>query len=459
MYKHHELLSRSGDEQLPLVALAGRPNVGKSTLFNRLTGSRRALIDPNPGMTRDRLYGTVHDERGAFRLVDTGGLDIGGRIESMISEQTRQALAQADLVVFMIDGRESITAADEEIARELRKQDKNVLVFVNKLDGGDEMKYDTGVYSLGFEHILKGSAEHRLELDILLDQVFETLGEHIGQAREDIPETETPIRLAIIGRPNAGKSSIVNRLLREERVMVSDIAGTTRDPIDSYLNFKDQLFCLVDTAGIRKRGKIEGSQEHLSVMMAKKQVSFADVICVVIDASEPEAVQDAAIAGIANDAYRPTIVLVNKWDLVKDKESDTTRIFEDRIRRRLKFLEGAPFLFISAKTGQRVSRILEIAKQLYDKTQQRVPTAKVNRFVEDIKSRYRIPSYKGYLIKIYYMTQVETNPPTFVASVNSKKPLYFSQERFILNRLREAFDLDGIPIKLITKPRSRNDSR
>ena len=455
MYKQHELLSQSGDGKLPLVALVGRPNVGKSTLFNRLTGSRRAIIDPNPGMTRDRLYGTVVDDQGSFRIVDTGGLDVGDQIQSLITDQTRQAIAAADLVVFMLDGREGLLSGDREIAEELRKSSKRIIVFINKLDGGNEMKYDTEVYSLGFQSILRGSAEHRLDIDTLYDAIFKELGDRSGL--EVAPDQEKGLRLAIIGRPNAGKSSIVNFLLREERVMVSDIAGTTRDPIDSYLTYKDQLFCIVDTAGIRKRGKIEGSQEHLSVMMAKRQVAYADVICVILDASEPEAAQDAAIAGIAADAYRPTIIIVNKWDLVPDKETATTLVFEDRIRRRLKFLEKAPFIFVSAKTGQRVAKILDIAMDLNERSRRRVPTAVLNRFVEDMKSNHRLPSYKGYLIKIYYMTQVDTNPPTFMASVNTTKPLHFSQERFLLNRIREQFDLDGIPIKLICKPRSRND--
>jgi GTP-binding protein len=455
MYKFHELLSQAGDKKLPLVALVGRPNVGKSTLFNRLTGSRRAIIDPNPGMTRDRLYGTIRDERGAFLLVDTGGLDTGGFMENMISDQTRQAIGAADVVVFMLDGREGILAGDEEIALELRKMNKSVIVFFNKLDGGSDMKYDTQVYALGFETILRGSAEHRLQIEELQDVLFRELGDRSTGKGELVDEK--PLRLAIIGRPNAGKSSIVNRLLKEDRVMVSDIAGTTRDPIDSYLTYQKRLFCIVDTAGIRKRGKIEGSQEHLSVMMAKRQVQFADVICVIIDASEPEAVQDAAIAGIATDAFRPTIILVNKWDLVANKESNTPLLFEDRIRRRLKFLDKVPFIFASAKTGQRVSKILDTAITLRTKADKRIPTSVLNRFVEDMKSNYRIPAHKGYLFKIFYMTQVDTNPPTFVAVINSRKPLYFSQERFITNRIREAFDLHGIPIRLITK--SRADSR
>jgi len=454
MKKKHELLTQSSDENLPLVALVGRPNVGKSTLFNRLTDSKRAIIDPNPGMTRDRLYGTVDDDlRGSFRIVDTGGLDSGGLIEDMITDQTKQAISKADVVVFMLDGREGILAGDDEIAIELRKIGKPVIVFINKLDGGTSMKFDTDFYALGFENILAGSAEHRLEIAELLDAIFHYLGD-LNRFESD-EESEEPLRMAIIGRPNAGKSSIVNRMLHEERVMVSDIAGTTRDPIDSYLTYKGELFCIVDTAGIRKRGKIEGSQEHLSVMMARRQVQFADIICVIIDASEPEAVQDAAIAGIANDSYRPTIIIVNKWDLVEDKETDTAKKFEDRIRRRLKFLEKAPFIFVSAKTGQRVSKILEIASEMVFRARQRIPTGVLNRFVEEMKKNHRMPSHKGYQVKIYYMTQVQVNPPTFVAVVNSQKALYFSQERFLNNRIREAFELHGIPIKVIIRPRTR----
>lgn len=445
-------LTDISDRDLPTVALIGRPNVGKSTMFNRLTRSRRAIVDPTPGMTRDRLYGTMHRASGSYRLVDTGGLETETEtIPQMIRDQTNHAINEAVVVVFMIDGREGLTAADEEIAHALRQLPKPCLLFVNKMDEGEHQLFDTSVYSLGFEEILFGSSEHGRGIEDLLDRVEANM---IGHWRDPKQEAEEPpIRLAIIGRPNAGKSSIVNKMLNEERVMVSDIPGTTRDPIDSFLNYNKQTFCLVDTAGIRRRGKIKGSQESLSVMMARRQVESADVIALMIDATDSGAQQDSAIAAIAVEAYKPLIIVVNKWDLIEDKSTHTARDFEDKLRRRMKFLETTPFIFISAKTGQRVTKVLELATTLYERAGTRITTGVLNRFVEFMKTNYKIPTHKGRGFKIYYMTQVDTRPPTFMVSVNTKQPLHFSQERFLMNRIREAVELDGVPIRLIIKPR------
>ncbi len=446
-------LTAPEDRDLPIVALVGRPNVGKSTLFNRLTRSRRAIVDPTPGMTRDRMYGTIDGDQGRFRLADTGGIeDSPDRIVAMIRGQTDRAIREAVAVVFLIDGREGVTIADEEIGRALRQSGKPVILFVNKLDLGEERGYDTAVYSLGFETVLFGSAEHgRGQQDLL--EAIERLLEGKWRLPKQAPE-DAPIRLAIVGRPNAGKSSIVNKTLNEERVMVSEIPGTTRDPIDSYLKYAKRTFCLVDTAGIRRRGRIQGSQESLSVMMAERQVRDADVIALLIDASDPIASQDAAIASIAHKAFKPIVVVVNKWDLVEDKQTHTARQFEDKIRRRLKFLETAPFVFVSALTGQRVTRVLDLAIDLRDRAARRVTTGVLNRFVADMAKNNRLPSRKGRLLKIYYITQIGESPPTFVLMVNTNEPLHFSQQRFLANRIRETFDLDGVPVRLIFKPRS-----
>ena len=315
-------LAEISDANLPIVALVGRPNVGKSTLFNRLTRSRRAIVDATPGMTRDRLYGSIHRDQGSYRLVDTGGIEESpDMIASMIRDQTHRAIGEAALVVFMIDGREGLLPGDEEIAKALRQVGKASLCFVNKLDGGEDQLTDTAVYKLGFKQTLFGSAEHNRGIDDLMNEVDRAM-EHSWKQPRESPEIP-PIRLAIVGRPNVGKSSVVNKLLHENRVMVSEIAGTTRDPIDSFLNFKKQPFCLVDTAGIRKRGKIAGSQESLSVMMAKRQVEQADVIVLMVDATDPGSSQDSAIAGIAHKAYKPIVVVVNKWDLIENKETQT----------------------------------------------------------------------------------------------------------------------------------------
>ena len=451
-------LSNIEDRELPVVAVVGQPNVGKSTMFNRLTRSRRAIIDPTPGMTRDRLYGTIHRDLGSFRLVDTGGIEErSDLIAEMIKNQTHMAIQEAEVIVFMVDGRAGLSVADDEIGQALRMLGKPVIFFVNKMEGRAPQDIDADFYKFGFGTMLTGSAAHGEGMENLMLAVEQHLE---GKWRDPKKSTEQPpIRLAIIGRPNAGKSSLVNKMLNEERVMVSDIAGTTRDPIDSYLNYQKQPFCLVDTAGIRKRGKIKGSQESLSVLMATRQVENADVIALMIDASNSEAAQDAAIAGIANKAFKPIIVIVNKWDLVEDKETNTPKKFEERIRRRLKFLETSPFLFVSAKTGQRVTRILDLAVDLHERASKRVTTGVLNRFVEDMAKNYRVPRAKGRHFKVFFMTQVEVSPPTFVAVVNTSQALHFTQERFLLNRIREAFELEGVPIKLITKPRSgRNNS-
>lgn len=445
-------LTNISDRHLPIVALVGRPNVGKSTMFNRLTRSRRAIIDPTPGMTRDRLYGTIHRDQGSYRLVDTGGIEEqDDMIVEMIRNQTHAAIQEAEVVVFLVDGREGLTIPDEEICRALRMIQKPKFLFVNKMEGKTPDQIDPEFFKLGFKQVLIGSSEHGHGIETLLETIDENM-QGKWRTPQAAPEEE-PLRLAIIGRPNVGKSSILNKLLNEERVMVSNVAGTTRDPIDTHLNYKKHPFCIVDTAGIRKRGRIEGSQESLSVMMAKRQVEDADVVAVMIDASDPTAQQDAAIAGIADKAFKPVIVVVNKWDLVEDKETNTTKLFEDRIRRRMKFLETSPFVFVSAKTGQRVTRVLDLALGIRDRMDKRVGTGVLNRFVEDIGKNYRVPRAKGQSVKIYYMTQVETRPPTFVMSTNRDDEPHFHQVRFLKNRLREAFDLDGIPLKLIFKKR------
>ncbi|CAM2064916.1 ribosome biogenesis GTPase Der [Sulfidibacter corallicola] len=449
-------LSGIEDRELPVVAVIGQPNVGKSTLFNRLTRSRRAIIDPTPGMTRDRLYGTITRDNGSFRLVDTGGIEErSDLIAEMIKNQTHQAIEEAEVIVFLVDGRAGLSAADTEIGQALRMVSKPIILFVNKMEGRAPEDIDTDFFRFGFNEMLTGTAAHGEGIDNLLEAIDRHLEGKWRKPRQSAEER--PVRLAIIGRPNAGKSSLVNKMLNEERVMVSDIAGTTRDPIDSYLNYKKKTFCLVDTAGIRKRGRIQGSQESLSVLMAKRQVEDADVIALLIDASAPEAAQDAAIAGIANKAFKPVIVVVNKWDLVEDKETNTVKRFEERIRRRLKFLETSPFVFISALTGQRVTRILDLATELHERASRRVTTGVLNRFVEDVKTKYRVPRAKGRHLKIFYMTQVESSPPTFVAVVNTKEELHFTQERFLINRIRDAFELEGVPIRLIAKPRSAKE--
>lgn len=450
------VLTELEDRNLPAVALVGRPNVGKSTLFNRLTRSRRAIIDASPGMTRDRLYGTVSHGDHRFRLIDTGGIEEDpDRMIQLIRSQAEAAIWEAQVIVFLVDGRAGLLSGDRQIGIALRSLGKPVIVFANKLDQGEESRLDTEIYELGFARVVTGSAEHDEGMADLLDGIAEHLTDASHEKAAEKPSQS--LRLAIIGRPNVGKSSLVNRLLGEERVLVSDIPGTTRDPVDTYLTYGEQDYCLVDTAGIRKSGRIKGSQEHLSVLMAKRQVARAHVIVMIIDASDPLAAQDATIAGIADQSFRPVILAVNKWDLISDKQTHTARDFESRIRRRMKFLEASPFVFVSAKTGQRVSRILDLARDIRRRACHRVPTALLNQFVVAMAKTSRLPTHKGKRLKILYMTQVEVDPPKFVCVVNTRMPLHFSQERYLINKISEAFSFQGIPVKLIVKPRARKE--
>lgn len=443
-------LTETRDRDLPLVALVGRPNVGKSTLFNRLTFSRRAIIDSQPGMTRDRLYGTVRQQDHAFRIVDTGGIEEDPDLMArLIRSQTQSAIAEATLLVWIVDGREPLTAGDQRIAEALRTAGKPVVVFVNKMDvDRDSGLRDTDVFRFGFQQVCWGSAEHNRGMDTLLEALIEQL-----PATPANPQTPQPdlITLAVVGRPNVGKSSLINRILGEDRLVVSDIPGTTRDPVDSLLRFEKQNLCLLDTAGIRRRGRIQGSQESLSVMMATRHMERADVVLMVIDASDPSTSQDAAIAGLAHEAKRPLIIVVNKWDLIQDKTQNTPKQFEEAIRRRLKFLEGTPFVFVSAKTGQRITRPLKLALSVGLRARHRVSTGKLNRFVQAMNASTRMPTHRGKRLKIYYMAQVETRPPTFVATANTRGPLHFSQHRFLMNQIQDAFDLQGIPVEIVLK--------
>jgi len=451
------ILTDIQDRDLPAVALVGRPNVGKSTLFNRLTRSRRAIIDATPGMTRDRLYGTISHGTSQFRLIDTGGIEEDpDRMVQLIRSQAEAAIFEAQVIVFIVDGRRGLVSGDHQIATALRALGKPVIVFANKVDVDEAVPLDTEVYELGFSHVQVGSAEHNLGIVDLLD-ALEPLLSNVKRS-DSSQETADAIRLAVIGRPNVGKSSLSNRLLGEDRVLVSDIPGTTRDPIDTYLTYNEIDFCLIDTAGIRKSGRIKGSQEHMSVLMAKRQVERAHIIVMMIDATDHLAGQDASIAGIAQDSFRPVIVVVNKWDLVPEKRTQTHKEFESRIRRKLKFLEDSPFVFVSAKTGQRVTRILDLARDMRQRALHRVSTGMLNQFVAKMGDHARLPTHKGRRLKIFYMTQVEVDPPTFVCVVNTRKALHFSQERFLINKITQFFGFQGVPLKLIVKPRSNRPS-
>ena len=421
-----------------LIAIVGRPNVGKSTLFNRLIGKRRSIVTDEPGITRDRIYGTTRWNGRSFEVVDTGGIVPGDETEipRKIVEQAQVAIDHASLIFLVVDGRTAIAAPDQELARLLRKAGKTVFLVVNKIDSGKQNS-DTGeFFRLGFRDVFPVSAEHGRGITELLDQVAIAM-----PVEEEVQETPE-IRIAIIGRPNVGKSTLLNRLVGEDRAMVSPVAGTTRDAVDSVVESDGTTFRFVDTAGIRRKGKTELKAEKLSVLMARRHMEQSDVAILLIDGTQGVTAVDAHIGGYAHEAHRSVIIVVNKWDVVQ-KSHSVTADFEKDIREKLKFLSFAPIVFISAKTGQRVQKLYGAIKEVYAARFQRVPTSELNElFREGTFGRGGLPAD----VKIRYIAQVKTNPPTFVMFSNKLSKLHFSFERFVENRIRQKFPFAGTPI-------------
>jgi GTP-binding protein len=447
-----------------MVVIVGRPNVGKSTLFNRLIGQRRAIVGDEPGITRDRIYGEVEWAGTKFSLVDTGGIvpDDDAVIPANILKQAGVAIAEAQLLIWVVDARKGITQLDEELAGLLRATGKPVLVAANKSDSASLESESTEFYRFGFEDVYPVSAEQGIGIGELLDGVIQFL--QVGP-EADTDETDIPreLRLAIVGRPNVGKSSLLNRLLGEDRVIVSPMAGTTRDAIDTVLETPERTFRIVDTAGIRRKGKTDEMAEKLSVIMARKSLERADVAIVLIDAVEGVTALDANIAGYALDAGCSIILAVNKWDAIAEKETNTANEFERGLRDKMKFLEWAPVITMSALTGQRLERILPLAVRADEARNRRIPTAQLNDFFERAVAQPRggtapSPGKSGYSrLKVQYLTQVGVRPPTFVVFTSGGKPgLHFSYERYLLNRLREEFDFFATPLRIIEKHKRKN---
>jgi GTP-binding protein len=448
---------------LPLVAIVGRPNVGKSTLFNRIISERRSITGDEPGITRDRIYGEAEWNGRRFSIVDTGGIvpDDDAVIPSNILKQAGAAIEDAQALLWVVDARKGVTPLDEELARLLRTTGKPVLVAANKADA---VRWETDAgefYRFGFDEVFPVSAEQGNGVGDLLDAVVENFQPDERGLEED-EEGKNPqpreLRLAIIGRPNVGKSSLLNRLLGEERVIVSPVAGTTRDAVDTLLEVEGQPFRIVDTAGIRRKGKTEEVTEKLSVMMARRSLERADVAIVVIDAAEGVAALDANIAGYAHDAGCSIILAVNKWDAVPDKETGTPAAFERGLRDKMKFLEWAPVVTISALSGQRVERILPLALRANEARNRRIPTSQLNAFFERAVSQPRgggAPApVKGGVSRLHvqYMTQVGVRPPAFVLfTKGGRAGLHFSYERYLQNRLREEFDFFATPLRIIER--------
>lgn len=439
----------------PLVAIIGRPNVGKSTLFNRLTASRKAIVGDEPGITRDRIYGEVDWKAKTFRLVDTGGIvpDDEAVIPANIFKQASQAINEASAIIWVVDSRAGVIPLDEELAVLLRNTGKPVFIAANKAESRKVENEAAEFHRFGFE-LIPVSAEHGNGVGDLIDEVFDVLDfEH-----EPVEEKSEEIKLAIIGRPNVGKSSLLNKILGEERVIVSPIAGTTRDAIDTHLEADGQHYLLIDTAGIRRKGKTTEMAEKLSVIMAKKSLERADVAILVIDAVEGVTALDANIAGYAVDSGCSVIIAVNKWDAVEEKETNTIYEFERELRRQMKFLDWAPIVTLSALTGQRVTKILPLVAQAYAARNLRLQTSKLNRFFEDSISQPKggtapAPVKGGFSrLKVQFLTQAGIRPPLFILFTSGGKAgLHFSYLRYIENRLREEFDFFATPIRLVER--------
>ena len=426
--------------RMPTVCLVGKPNVGKSTIFNRLIGKKVSIIEDTPGVTRDRIYGDVHYKDYSFHLIDTGGIDSTNTdFNTEIKIQAELAIDEADIVVFVVDGKESITSNDLLIRDMLMKSGKDVIVAVNKIDNNNRLDNIYEFYELGFETILPISGEHNLGILELLDKIVENF-----KPLPEISYSSDKIKFCLIGRPNVGKSSLVNALLNEEKVIVSDIAGTTRDAIDTEFKYDGKNYVAIDTAGMRKKGKIYENIEKYSVIRSMKAIERSDVCCVVINAEEGVIEHDKHIASYALEAGKPIVLVVNKWDTVADKND--IKSFTTLLRNEFQFLSYVPIVFLSAKTKKRIHTLMPEIDKVYKNAGLEIKTSILNDVIREAVLLNQPPSYKGKRLKIYFVNQSGTRPPKFTFHVNSKGLVHFSYERYLENKLRENFCLDGTPI-------------
>lgn len=432
----------------PVVAIVGRPNVGKSTVFNRIAGERISIVEDTPGVTRDRIYARSEWMGQAFNLIDTGGIDIGDEpFVTQITEQAEIAIDEADVIVFVTSVKEGVTDADEKVARILYKTDKPVILAVNKVDNPEVRSEIYDFYSLGFGDPVPISGTHGIGTGDLLDLIVKNFPE---DATEEIDDS---IKFSFIGRPNVGKSSLVNAILGENRVIVSNIEGTTRDAIDTKFTTEDgSVYTMIDTAGIRKKGKVYENTEKYSVLRAMQAIDRSDVVCVVLNAEEGIREQDKHVAGYAHDAGRGIVIVVNKWDTLK-KDSYTMKEFESHIRNEFQYLSYTPIVFVSAKTHQRLNELPKLIRRVDENHSKRVSSAVLNDVIMDAIAHNPTPTDNGKRLRIYYATQVAVKPPTFVIFVNDPELMHFSYERFLENQLRAAFDFEGTPLHLIERRR------
>ena len=430
----------------PLVAIIGRPNVGKSMLFNKLTGQRTSIVEDTPGVTRDRIYGDCEWCGRTFSLVDTGGIE-PGTDSDMLKFMRRQAeigIELADAIIMVTDVRSGVTAADEDVATMLRKSGKPVALAVNKCDSVGLVNPDVyEFYSLGIGDLFETSAVHGHGTGDLLDWVLENIPDDADEEEDgDI------IKVAIVGKPNVGKSSLLNRILGEERVIVSNIAGTTRDAIDSYFENETGKYCFIDTAGMRRKSKVDDAIEKYSNMRSINAIERADVCLILIDANDGVTEQDTKIAGLVHEAGKAAVIVVNKWDAVADKETNTMRDMENDVRQGLSYMLYAPVVFLSALTGQRVDRLFQVIQDVHEQNTKRITTGALNSVLADATARVQPPTDKGRRLKIYYMTQASTKPPHFVIFCNDARLFHFSYQRYLENQIRDVFGLQGTPVRI-----------
>ncbi|AIS63163.1 ribosome biogenesis GTPase Der [Listeria ivanovii] len=432
----------------PVVAIVGRPNVGKSTIFNRIVGERVSIVEDVPGVTRDRIYNSAEWLGKDFNIIDTGGIDLSDEpFLEQIRAQAEIAIDEADVIIFITNGREGVTDADEQVAKILYRSNKPIVLAINKVDNPEMRDQIYDFYSLGFGEPYPISGSHGLGLGDMLDAVRA----HFPKEEEEEYPDDT-VKFSLIGRPNVGKSSILNALLGEDRVIVSDIAGTTRDAIDTTYTFDGQDYVMIDTAGMRKRGKVYESTEKYSVLRAMRAIERSDVVLVVINAEEGIREQDKRIAGYAHDAGRAIIIVVNKWDAI-NKDEKTINVWTEDIREQFQFLSYAPIVFVSAKTKQRLNNLFPLINQVSDNHSLRVQSSMLNDVISDAVAMNPSPMDKGKRLKIFYTTQVAVKPPTFVVFVNDPELMHFSYERFLENRIRDAFPFEGTPIRVIARKR------
>lgn len=436
----------------PVVAIVGRPNVGKSTIFNRIIGERLAIVEDKPGVTRDRIYGSAEWMGHKLSVIDTGGIELAeDQILKSVKLQAEIAIEEADVIVFMVDAKAGVTASDEEVAQLLYRSAKPVVLAANKVDNDKRQEDVYEFYSLGFGDPVPMSGAHGVGIGDLMDRVIELLPEKTEEAYD-----EDTIRVALIGRPNVGKSSLVNAILGEERVIVSDVAGTTRDAIDTPFEKDGQKYVIIDTAGMRKRGKVWENTEKWSVMRAMQAIERSDVVLVVINGEEGIIEQDKHIAGYAHEAGRAAIFVVNKWDAV-EKDDKTMQQFTQKIRDHFLFMSYAPVVFLSALTKQRLQKLLPVVGQVAESHSMRVPTPVLNDVISDAVAINPPPTDKGRRMKLNYATQVAVKPPTFVLFVNEPELMHFSYERYLENKLRAAFTFEGTPIRLLSRRKSEDE--